>query len=79
MPTILAAGFYSLYLKCDGSISAQRAEYPNLKRLALIRLSIDHQTGQLDGNILNSQDESLARIKKACEASAPEGFPKPKF
>jgi len=52
---------------------------PNLKRLALIRLSIDRQTGQLDGDILNSQDESLARIRMACEAISPEDLPEPKF
>jgi hypothetical protein len=52
---------------------------PNLKRLALIRLSIDRQTGQLDGDTLNSQDESLARIKMACEAIAPEDILKSKF
>lgn len=52
---------------------------PNLKRLALIRLSIDRQSGQLDGDILNSQDESLARISMACEAVSPEDLPEPKF
>lgn len=52
---------------------------PNLKRLALIRLSIDRQSGQLDGDILNSQDDSLARISMGCEAVSPKDLPAPKF
>jgi hypothetical protein len=52
---------------------------PNLKRLAAVRLSIDRQTGQLDGDLVNSQDESLARIRMACEAITPEELPEPKF
>jgi len=142
-PTLSSADYFSLYLKCEGAVSAKKgktkahvdlalrdndysaliqrsnvlpvggkmkyevspATYsmtyyspgartqlyydwyqgylfkwdPNLKRLALIRLSIDRQTGQLDGDILNSQDESLARISMACEAVSPEDLPAPKF
>jgi len=143
VPALAYADYYSLYLKCEGTVSAKKgktkahvdlalrdndysaliqrsnvlpvggkmkyevspATYsmvyyapgartqlyydwyqgylfkwdPNLKRLALIRLSIDRQTGQLDGDIRNSQDESLARISMACEAVSPEELPEPKF
>ena len=53
--------------------------YPDLKRLALIRLSIDRQTGKLAGDILNNQDDSLARISMDCEPVSPENLPEPKF
>jgi hypothetical protein len=52
---------------------------PNLKRLSVIRLSIDRQSGELSGEILNNQDQPLARIKMACEAVSPEALPEPKF
>lgn len=52
---------------------------PGLKRLALIRLSIDRQTGKLDGDILNNQDASLARISMDCEPVSPDTLPAPKF
>lgn len=52
---------------------------PSLKRLAAIRLSIDRQSGKLAGEILNSQDRSLARINMACEPISPDDLPEPKF
>lgn len=52
---------------------------PNLKRLSMIRLSIDRQSGELNGEILNNQDEALARIRMNCEAVSPEDLPEPKF
>lgn len=52
---------------------------PDLKRLATVRLSIDRQTGKLTGDVLNSQDRSLARINMACEPISPEDLPEPKF
>lgn len=52
---------------------------PDLKRLAAIRLSIDRQTGKLAGDILNSQDRSLARINMDCESVSSEDIPEPKF
>ena len=51
----------------------------NLKRLSMIRLSIDRQSGELNGDILNNQDEVLARIRMDCEAVSPEDLPEPKF
>ena len=52
---------------------------PSLKRLALIRLSIDRQTGKLAGDILNNQDSTLARISMDCESISQEELPEPKF
>jgi hypothetical protein len=52
---------------------------PNLKRLSMIRLSIDRQNGELSGEILNNQDEALARIRMNCESVSPEDLPAPKF
>jgi hypothetical protein len=52
---------------------------PYLKRLAVIRLSIDRQTGRLDGEILNNVDEVLARIGMECEAVSQDELPEPKF
>jgi hypothetical protein len=44
-----------------------------------VRLSIDRQSGKLEGDILNNQDRSLARIEMACEAVSPQDLPAPKF
>lgn len=52
---------------------------PSLKRLAYIRLSIDRQTGSLEGDIRNSDDQSLARIGMKCEPVSPKDQPAPKF
>jgi hypothetical protein len=52
---------------------------PSLKRLAYIRLSIDRQTGNLEGDIRNSDDQSLARIGMACRKVEPKDQPAPKF
>jgi hypothetical protein len=52
---------------------------PSLKRLAYIRLSIDRQTGVLEGDIRNSDDQSLARIGMKCQKVDPANLPAPKF
>ena len=52
---------------------------PALKRLARIRLSIDRQSGALDGDIVNSDDQSLARIGMTCRKSDPRDLAPPKF
>ena len=52
---------------------------PSLKRLAYIRLSIDRQTGALEGDIRNSDDQSLARIGMKCQKVDQKDLPAPKF
>jgi hypothetical protein len=52
---------------------------PSLQRLAYIRLSIDRQTGELAGDIRNSDDQSLARIGMNCNKVDPQSLPPPKF
>ena len=52
---------------------------PSLDRLAYIRVSIDRQTGRLEGDILNNQDASLARFGMQCEKADPNTLPAPKF
>ena len=52
---------------------------PALKRLARIRLSIDRQSGALDGDIVNSDDQSLARIGMTCRKADPRDLAPPKF
>jgi hypothetical protein len=52
---------------------------PSLKRLAYIRLSIDRQTGNLEGDIRNSDDQILARIGMMCQKADPKDLPAPKF
>jgi hypothetical protein len=52
---------------------------PSLKRLAYIRLSIDRQTGRLEGDIRNSDDQSLARIGMGCQKVDPKDQPALKF
>ena len=52
---------------------------PRLDRLAYIRLSIDRQTGRLDGDILNNEDMTLARFGMQCQKADPNTLPAPKF
>ncbi|MEY4755093.1 MAG: hypothetical protein RJA44_2768 [Pseudomonadota bacterium] len=53
--------------------------HPNLRKLDAIRLSIDRQDGSLDGQMLNSADESLGTLAMDCEPQAPGSQPAPKF
>jgi hypothetical protein len=52
---------------------------PSLKRLAYIRVSIDRQNGRLEGDIRNSDDQSLARFGMLCQKADPSALPAPKF
>ena len=52
---------------------------PRLDRLAYIRVSIDRQSGRLEGDILNNEDISLARFGMQCEKADPKDLPAPKF
>jgi hypothetical protein len=52
---------------------------PALKRLAYIRLSIDRQTGNLEGDFRNSDDTILARFGMRCQKVDPSALPAPKF
>lgn len=52
---------------------------PSLKRLAYIRLSIDRQTGNLEGDFRNSDDTVLARFGMRCGKVDPSSLPAPKF
>lgn len=42
--------------------------YPDLKRLNQIRLSIDRQTGAMEGKLLNERDELLTGFEMTCRA-----------
>jgi len=52
---------------------------PSLRRLAYIRLSIDRQTGNLEGDFRNSDDTILARFGMRCQKVDPAALPAPKF
>lgn len=52
---------------------------PALKRLAYIRLSIDRQTGGLEGDFRNSDDTVLGRFGMRCQKVDPSALPAPKF
>jgi len=52
---------------------------PNLKRLATIRLSIDRQSADLEGEILNAEDQVLGTLQMTCEPKTLEDMPQPKF
>lgn len=53
--------------------------YPNLKRLNQIRLSINRQTGALEGKMLNEEDELLAGFTMMCESRSEAEMGAPKF
>jgi len=52
---------------------------PSLKRVAMVRVSIDRQTGNLSGELLNAEDRQLGTLSMACEAIEEEALPAPKF
>lgn len=52
---------------------------PNLSRLNQIRLSIDRQTGALEGRLLNEEDEPLAAFAMQCSGRSDADMPAPKL
>jgi hypothetical protein len=52
---------------------------PNLKRLATIRLSVDRQTAELEGELLDFNDDSLGTVAMNCKPLTAEDMPEPKF
>jgi hypothetical protein len=53
--------------------------HPDLRRLSLTRLSIDRQTGALEGDLLNIAGDVLGRIRMACTPQSVDDIPAPKF
>lgn len=53
--------------------------YPDLRRLQTVRLSIDRQSGDLAGEMLNVEDRPLATFAMHCEPVNDEDLPPPKF
>lgn len=52
---------------------------PNLKKLAAIRLSVDRQSAELEGELLDFNDDSLGTIAMDCTPLKPDEMPEPKF
>lgn len=52
---------------------------PNLKRLATIRIAVDRQTAELEGELLDFNDESLGTLDMACKPTSMNDTPEPKF
>jgi hypothetical protein len=52
---------------------------PNLKRLATIRVSVDRQTAELEGELLDFNDDSLGTIAMDCKPTTMDDAPEPKF
>jgi hypothetical protein len=52
---------------------------PNLKRLATIRMSIDRQSAELEGELLDFNDDSLGTIAMKCTPLKPDEMPEPKL
>ena len=53
--------------------------HPDLKQLALTRLSIDRQTAALDGEMLNIAGKVLGRLRMTCKPQSMDDVPAPKF
>lgn len=49
--------------------------FPDLERLNQIRLSIDRQTGALEGELLNEQDKPLGRLAMQCQPRVHDDAP----
>lgn len=52
---------------------------PNLKKLATIRLSIDRQSGELEGELLDHDDKLLGNLEMECEPQSMDEVPEPRF
>ncbi len=52
---------------------------PNLKRLATIRLAVDRQTGELEGEFLDFNDELLGKLAMDCTPTSKDEAPEPKL
>lgn len=52
---------------------------PDLKRVAETRLSIDRQTGVLQGELLNADGDLLGNLRMDCQPVSPDDLPAPKF
>lgn len=53
--------------------------YPNLKRLNQIRMSVNRQTGVLDGKLFNEEDELLGSFSMQCKSETEATVEPPKF
>lgn len=53
--------------------------HPELKNLALTRLSIDRQTAVLEGEMLNIANTVLGRLRMNCVPQSVDDVPAPKF
>ena len=52
---------------------------PSLKQVSKIRLSIDRQSGNLTGEMLNAKESQLATLAMVCEPINESDLPAPKF
>lgn len=52
---------------------------PSLKAVATVRMSIDRQSGQLSGEMLNAASDRLGSLDMSCEAFKEEDLAPPKF
>ena len=53
--------------------------FPNLRRLNQIRLSINRQTGALQGQLLNEEDELLGALAMQCTSQSDQEIAAPKI
>jgi len=52
---------------------------PDLQRLRVVRLSVDRQSGALEGNMLDGAGRLLGTLAMQCEATDNQTAPKPKL
>ncbi|KNZ32766.1 MAG: hypothetical protein AD742_10200 [Methylibium sp. NZG] len=53
--------------------------HPDLKKLAMTRLSIDRQTAELEGEMLNIEGNVLGKLRMKCTPTSMDDVPAPKF
>jgi len=79
---------YSMTYRVPGTNSAVLYDWwrgalfvwqPSLKQVAAVRMSIDRQSGQLAGEMLNAAAEQLAVLDMRCEPYKEEDLAAPKF
>ena len=52
---------------------------PGLRELQTVRISVDRQTAELEGDMRDLNDRSIGRLKMRCKPSDNDSAPEPKF
>ncbi len=88
MKLTITPGFYSMVFDAPVRNSAVYSNWirgtifvwdPALRELQTVRISVDRQTAELEGDLRDVNDRSVGRLKMRCTPSNNDSAPEPKF